>query len=264
MIADGALTDDEVVGDGRRPPAVEQAGQHRPLTAGEQAEPRILGDGGQLLELGQHPGRVQLVRDPQHVRLQLRLAAGAGDAPGAGLAPDQRERHRGRDLLRDNRENSGNLVPLWFPGGQPDGKRDGALAHPGVLRGCEKTRRVRGVDSPQNRDADALLGRDPQERRHVLADAIDPPGAVEGTENHVPEPAHRRRRQPGEVSVAARRRRHRDHPDTRAVSIEGVDPHGEHLIRVLSAVASPDRLIAGEVAIGQGLEAHFAGVAFAR
>jgi hypothetical protein len=69
VVADGALADVEVGGDGGDTLTVEQAGEHRPFTAGELAEPRLVDQGGQLLEPGDQPGSVQFVGYPQHVGL---------------------------------------------------------------------------------------------------------------------------------------------------------------------------------------------------
>src|ERR1700751_5223110 len=69
VVADGALADVEVGGDSGDTLAVEQAGEHRPFTAGELTELRFVGKGGQLREPGDQPGGLQLVGYPQHVGL---------------------------------------------------------------------------------------------------------------------------------------------------------------------------------------------------
>ena len=61
VVANGALADVEVGGDGGDTLAVEQAGEYRPFTAGELAELRFVGKGGQPLEPRDQPGGVQLV-----------------------------------------------------------------------------------------------------------------------------------------------------------------------------------------------------------
>src|SRR5579859_7103959 len=64
VITDGALAEEHVGGDGGDALAVEQAGEHRPLAAGELAELRGLGEDGQLVEPGNQSGRTQLVGYP--------------------------------------------------------------------------------------------------------------------------------------------------------------------------------------------------------
>ena len=257
MIADRALADDELGRDAGRTLAVGKAGQHRPLAAGEQAEPRVAGEGGQLMEPGEQPGRVQLVRYPQHVRLQPRLAGGVD--PGAGAAPPRIRANAIRggtsgEMTAKTAETSHHCGSLALSRTASETDRSPLW---GVFDAREKARRVRGVDRPQNRDADALLGGDPEESGDVLADAIDPPGAVDRTENHVAKLTHRRRRQRGELAVGACCRRHGDEPDPRAAHLDRVHPHGERLTRVPGTVAGADRLVTGQVTIGQGPETQF-------
>ena len=112
------------------------------------------------------------------------LELGLADAVAGGVltcgSPDQGEGQRGRIARRQGGQDGRDLGPGLRSCAQPEREPHGPLAPPGMLHGGEKSGHVQGVDGAENRRAHALVRGDAEQRGHVLADAVDPPGAVYG------------------------------------------------------------------------------------
>src|ERR1700733_4108365 len=117
------------------------------------------------------------------------------------------------------------------------------------------------MNKPEDRLAGALLGREPQQRCYVLADAVQAPGTVYGPQDDTPRfPDLGRRRQGAELAVAGGRRDDGGEPDPAAVNLDDADPNRELLIRVLGISEPADRLVAGQITVGQRLKAELGGL----